>query len=174
MKKREITAQKILDVSWQLFQKHGYAETTTRQIAAEASVATGTVFSHFPNKIDILKLAMHQRIDEVLRLAHQENEQTSPRLRLRHYAKFLYRFYCENRPFSKALLQDLMWHSAFFEDQLNDFKHMLFEGHKYDEIKATAMMDCYFMTLIYGLNNEQLSPVDLVSLLTAKLQMIHT
>ncbi|KZN61757.1 TetR/AcrR family transcriptional regulator [Pseudoalteromonas luteoviolacea] len=174
MKKREKTAQKILDVSWQLFQDFGYAETTTRQIATHASVATGTVFSHFPNKIDILKLAMHQQIDAVIAKAHAENEQTSPRLRLRHYAKYLYSFYCENRAFSKELLKDLMWHSQYFEQQVDSFKQMLFEGHKYDDMKASAMMDCYFMTLLHGLNNEALSPVQMVSILTAKLQMIHT
>ncbi|TMO95181.1 TetR family transcriptional regulator, partial [Pseudoalteromonas sp. S3178] len=66
MKKREITYNKILSASWQLFQDNGFENTTTRQIAQAANVATGTVFSHFPTKLDMLKVAMHNQIDELI------------------------------------------------------------------------------------------------------------
>lgn len=44
------TRGRILDVARRLFGKGGYAETTTRDIARAASIATGTLFNYFPNK----------------------------------------------------------------------------------------------------------------------------
>ena len=44
------TAQKILRAAEKLFIKEGYKETTTRQIATKAGIATGTLFNYFPSK----------------------------------------------------------------------------------------------------------------------------
>lgn len=44
------TRQRVLDVAAQLFRANGYDGTTTRDIAVEAGIATGTLFNYFPNK----------------------------------------------------------------------------------------------------------------------------
>ena len=44
------TRQRILEAARNLFSKKGFDESTTRDIAAEAGVATGTLFNYFPSK----------------------------------------------------------------------------------------------------------------------------
>ncbi|KAF7785894.1 hypothetical protein PRUB_a0296 [Pseudoalteromonas rubra] len=173
MKKSEKTKQLILDESWQLFIAHGYQETSTRQIAKAAGIAVGTVFSHFPSKVDILKTAMHQRIDAVIENAISTDKHHSARLKLRHYASHLFDFYLQHREFSQALLTDLLWHQAYFADQISAFKALLFAEQEYDEIKATVMMDCYFMTLLQGLADPASCKDSMLRLLTNKLTLLY-
>jgi AcrR family transcriptional regulator len=44
------TRQRILDSAVRLFKAHGFEATTTRQIAVEAGIATGTLFNYFTSK----------------------------------------------------------------------------------------------------------------------------
>lgn len=44
------TRQRILDASLSLFRSGGFEATTTRDIAREAGIATGTLFNYFPTK----------------------------------------------------------------------------------------------------------------------------
>jgi len=48
------TKQRILDAAQRLFASRGYNGTTTRDLAAKAGVAEGTLFRHFENKKSIL------------------------------------------------------------------------------------------------------------------------
>ncbi|MEQ8540706.1 MAG: TetR/AcrR family transcriptional regulator [Coleofasciculus sp. D1-CHI-01] len=48
------TKQRILDAAQRLFASRGYNGTTTRDLAAKAGVAEGTLFRHFENKKAIL------------------------------------------------------------------------------------------------------------------------
>jgi AcrR family transcriptional regulator len=47
---KDATRRRILDSAMRLFKAHGFEETTTRQIAAAAEIATGTLFNYFSNK----------------------------------------------------------------------------------------------------------------------------
>lgn len=49
------TRAHILQVALQLFGEHGYAATTTKQISAAAGVSEGSIFHHFPSKLDLLR-----------------------------------------------------------------------------------------------------------------------
>ncbi len=62
------TRQRILVAARKLFSDKGFAGTTTRDIAVEASIATGTLFNYFPGK-EQLALAI---IDISLESAHSE------------------------------------------------------------------------------------------------------
>src|SRR5690606_37474069 len=61
----------ILEAAAQLFQRHGYAATTTDKIAERAGVSIGSLYQYFPNKDAILvALADHHLRDtaeEVIR-----------------------------------------------------------------------------------------------------------
>jgi AcrR family transcriptional regulator len=48
---------KILEVAARVFAEHG-AAASTEQVAAEAGVAIGTIFRHFPTKADLLAAIM--------------------------------------------------------------------------------------------------------------------
>ncbi|MBE0378961.1 TetR/AcrR family transcriptional regulator [Pseudoalteromonas prydzensis] len=125
------------------------------------------------NKIDLLKAGMQQQIDAILHQASQTDNQHAPRLKLSHYALPLFEFYCDNSEFSKILISDMIWQAAFFEQQMNDFKQRLFsEQPELDDIKASAMLDCYFMTIIAGLNEHEPQPDKMLRLLTNKLSIL--
>src|SRR4051812_35871431 len=47
---REATRSRILAAALQLFEEEGWHASTTRDIAAAASIATGTLFNYFPTK----------------------------------------------------------------------------------------------------------------------------
>ncbi|NJN75869.1 MAG: TetR/AcrR family transcriptional regulator [Synechococcaceae cyanobacterium RL_1_2] len=50
----ETTRDRILETALELFAKHGYEGTTTKDLALQAGVAEGTIFRHFKNKKAIL------------------------------------------------------------------------------------------------------------------------
>jgi AcrR family transcriptional regulator len=54
---KERTRRRILEVAGRLFHRGGYAETTTRDLASAAEIATGTLFNYFPSK-EALGLAL--------------------------------------------------------------------------------------------------------------------
>jgi AcrR family transcriptional regulator len=47
---KEATRQRILEAAEQHFARHGFHATTTRDLAAAAGIATGTLFNYFPTK----------------------------------------------------------------------------------------------------------------------------
>ncbi len=54
MSRSRITHERLQAAALQLFVEHGYAGTTTAQIAAEAGVSEMTLFRHFPTKESLL------------------------------------------------------------------------------------------------------------------------
>jgi AcrR family transcriptional regulator len=48
--RKSATRQRILAAAVDLFRTHGFDATTTRDLAAAAEIATGTVFNYFPTK----------------------------------------------------------------------------------------------------------------------------
>jgi len=71
--KAEVTERKILDAALEMFRTKGFDETTVRDIAAAAEVATGAAYYYYPSK-DSIVLAFYQqscaemqpRIEDVL------------------------------------------------------------------------------------------------------------
>ncbi|MGO2129779.1 MAG: TetR/AcrR family transcriptional regulator [Pseudoalteromonas prydzensis] len=117
MNKKTQTYNKILTSAWLLFLQQGYEQTSTREIATAANVATGTVFSHFENKVDLLKAGMQQQIDAIIHQSSLTDKQHAPRLKLSHYALPLFEFYCDNSKFSKILISDMIWQAAFLSSK---------------------------------------------------------
>ncbi|MGA8873825.1 MAG: TetR family transcriptional regulator [Candidatus Acidiferrales bacterium] len=58
--KAEITERRILEAALNLFRTNGFEETTMRDIAAAAEVATGAAYYYYPSK-DAIVLAFYQR-----------------------------------------------------------------------------------------------------------------
>lgn len=59
-RKKEETRLRIVTVAMELFERQGYAGTTTEQIAEAADVAKGTLFNYFPVKEAIIGAFMRQ------------------------------------------------------------------------------------------------------------------
>ncbi len=58
---KQKTVATIRSVAWELFLSHGYEKTTTREIAARAGVAVGTVFLHAHDKDQLLRSLLEER-----------------------------------------------------------------------------------------------------------------
>ncbi len=65
------TQSLILKTAKKAFLQKGYTETTIRDIAEQAGIATGTVFSHFPSKPSLLAATLINDIERVLGQAYQ-------------------------------------------------------------------------------------------------------
>jgi AcrR family transcriptional regulator len=53
-RKRARTRQALVDAATDLFERHGYEQTTVADIAAAAEIGTRTFFSYFPSKEELL------------------------------------------------------------------------------------------------------------------------
>lgn len=61
-RKRRRTQDHLADTAARLFQAHGFDEVTMEQIAAEADVARGTLYNHFPVKEAVLAHWVHAQL----------------------------------------------------------------------------------------------------------------
>ena len=57
------TVERILDAAARIFHEHGYAGTTTNDIADEAGVSVGSLYQYFPNKDALLVALTKQHIE---------------------------------------------------------------------------------------------------------------
>lgn len=62
---RLATRQRILDAALSLFARQGYNDTSVKQIAQLAGVATGLLYSHFKSKDDALRALFERSMDDV-------------------------------------------------------------------------------------------------------------
>lgn len=74
-RRKEEKRTRLRDAAWELFCSQGYEATTTKQIAARAGVASGTLFLYARDKADLLFLVFHDRlaaaVDEGMRTLPQ-------------------------------------------------------------------------------------------------------
>ncbi|WP_343714268.1 helix-turn-helix domain-containing protein [Inquilinus sp.] len=61
-RKRKQTRDHIAATAHALFERHGYEAVSMEQIAAEADVARGTLYNHFPVKEAVLAHSMHAEL----------------------------------------------------------------------------------------------------------------
>ncbi len=64
------TKQRIVAAAMKLFSEKGYHATNTKEIAKEAKVAVGSVYSYYTDKMEIFKDALalfHDRLTKILR-----------------------------------------------------------------------------------------------------------
>jgi len=160
-KQKKATGLKILLAAKQLFKEQGYEATSTRQIAVCAGVATGTVFTHFKDKHELIKSLFFSELEAVLTQHKPDNEQGA----LKYFSQqtlCLYQFYEKDRSLAKAFLKNALFEQSYFEGQLNQFVQLLCDLLKTDlpdssvqqrEVTAKAWMGFYFMTLLSGLGS---------------------
>ncbi len=63
------TRERLIEVGFSLFARHGFDEVTVDAICAATGVAKGTFYFHFPTKQALLVAAFHRGGDEVVRHA---------------------------------------------------------------------------------------------------------
>jgi AcrR family transcriptional regulator len=98
------TRARILDAAMELFRRHGFEETTMREIAAEAGVAIGAAYYYFDSK-DAIVLAFYdqsqQELDPLIEQALASGKHLKDRLAALLDAKLKY--FAPNRRLLGAL-----------------------------------------------------------------------
>ncbi|NUT13535.1 MAG: TetR/AcrR family transcriptional regulator [Cupriavidus sp.] len=69
VRKRKQTRDRIAAAAHTLFERDGYEGVTMEQIAAQADVARGTLYNHFPVKEAVLVYWMHNELEQDLQAA---------------------------------------------------------------------------------------------------------
>ncbi|MCA9198054.1 MAG: TetR/AcrR family transcriptional regulator [Planctomycetales bacterium] len=74
---KQATRERILKAAKTLFKGKGYGSTTTRDIAKEVGIATGTMFNYFPSKESIVVELVHAASDSGSLQSQQHGEANS-------------------------------------------------------------------------------------------------
>lgn len=156
MRKKDKTRERILHHAWQLFTNKGYENTSTREISESVGIATGTLFSHFDVKLDILHDCLTTRFEAVIEQAKETDFHRSARMKITHYAQYFFHFYCQHLAFYRALFADKLFMDGFQAQQVKLMHELIFADQpQFNKVKATILLDCYFMTLLYGLSEQE-------------------
>jgi len=173
------TREHILDCARKLFFEKGFEDTTTREIAEVAGIASGTLFAHFSDKHELLVATLHHNIEEVLAGAYSSLDRHAPAVdQFLHIITGLYQFYLQNRPLSRVLLQNGLFHSgdqkSMLDEQIQAFitfvSQLIQHAQQTGEISnnldhrliAENFMAAYFYCLIGGIRDKTISATQLV------------
>jgi AcrR family transcriptional regulator len=104
--KAEETRNRILDAALRLFRDHGFDQTTMRDVATEAGVATGAAYYYYRSKEDLV-MAFYLRTDQEARASFQKAISSSKELkkRIRGLIEAKFVQFAEHRSLLTALLK---------------------------------------------------------------------
>lgn len=187
---KQATRQNIREVAKRLFVSQGFEATTSRQIAREAGIATGTIFVHFPNKQAILVDMLYEDIETAVQQAFSTLSPEKGTVdQLLDIARMLYSYYLQHVELSRVLLQYGLLHdaeSSDFRDQIGRFLdevvRLLEEGQRKQEIvvakdaqaMAQAFMASYLFVLVTLLGTPSPKLEDALLSLRRLIQVIVT
>ena len=75
---KQARRRQIIDAAFTCFTAKGYTHTSMSDIIKESGLSSGSIYSHFSGKSDILRATVQQRID-MIAAAYQELDDPSPR-----------------------------------------------------------------------------------------------
>lgn len=104
--KAEETRNRILDAALRLFRERGFEQTTMRDVAAEAGVATGAAYYYYRSKEDLV-MAFYLRTDEEARddFANAVSSSKELKKRIRGIIETKFEQFEEHRSLLTALLK---------------------------------------------------------------------
>jgi len=166
---------RIESAARRLFGRHGYEATTTRAIASEADIATGTLFRYFPEKRDLAIHLVRQSIDAAVdrgfALAADEPEPADAIVSL--FTEIFGAYEAEpdlSRVFVKELLflegqtkiDYAVWTISFMQRLASLLARMRREGalggHVETSTAAYQIFAQYYLALVSWLGNATLTP----------------
>lgn len=97
------TRAAILAAASDLFQEHGYENTSIQQIAERADTGVGTLYGYFRSKEDILREVLRQHSLEAVQLYRGAIDETTPAIeRICAALRVLQTYFRENRTILRA------------------------------------------------------------------------
>lgn len=107
-KNRRDKQQRITAAAGALFASKGVDATSTSEIARRAGVAKGTLFLYAPNKIDLLFMVMHDRLEQTVDAAiASAPKRKGLNARLLHVFKALYAMYERSGSMGREFVRSL-------------------------------------------------------------------
>jgi AcrR family transcriptional regulator len=106
--RKEDKRARLRDAAWELFTTRGYEATTTKEIAARAGVASGTLFLYARDKADLLFLVFHERLSAAVDEGMRTLPMDAPLLdQLLHLFSRFFRVYEQAPLVARAFVKEL-------------------------------------------------------------------
>lgn len=106
--RKEDKRARLRDAAWELFSTRGYDATTTKEIAARAGVASGTLFLYARDKADLLFLVLHDRLSAAVDEGMRTIPIDAPLLeQLLHLFAGFFRVYEQSEEVARAFIKEL-------------------------------------------------------------------
>lgn len=106
--RKEDKRARLRDAAWELFSTKGFEATTTKEIAARAGVASGTLFLYARDKADLLFLVLHDRLAHAVDEGMRTLPTDAPLLeQLMHLFSGFFRVYAEAPGVARAFVKEL-------------------------------------------------------------------
>lgn len=99
--------ERLRVAAWELFTKKGYDETTTREIAERAGVATGTLFLYTRDKPDLLFLVFEHRLAETVDEAFRTLPPAPLKAQLLHVFRRVFAMYDKSPALGRKFVKEL-------------------------------------------------------------------
>jgi AcrR family transcriptional regulator len=105
--------RRIKEAARSYFLTRNFDQATTRDIAARAGVALGTLFTYASDKRDLLFLAINDDLDEIIETAERTNQPDKPLVDnfLAVFALF-YRYFARHPHLSRLLLREMIFYES--------------------------------------------------------------
>lgn len=110
-RKKRDKRRRMLKAARELFVSKGYQKTTTREITEAADVATGTLFTYFGDKTQLLRELFLEDIDEVTGDVFETLDREQPVIdQLMAIFDPMFRYYGSDVPLGREIFQAFMFH----------------------------------------------------------------
>ena len=115
------TQSLILKTAKKAFLQKGYTETTIREIAEQAGIATGTVFVHFPSKPSLLAATLINDIEGVLGQAYQSMPTDGTLVEVLAYpCQCIYKHFGEIRDLARVWVTETMFLECAWGEKVDE------------------------------------------------------
>lgn len=143
--KSEEKRARILEAAIQMFSQNGYSKATIKDIAKEAGVSFGTVFTYFENKDELFKAAVLEPLEEIKVVMLASPEPTAePVAQLKELISAHFQFFAQQATYSRMIQyvigQPDRFHELFieldqFSLQLRDaFRPLILKGQEVGDL----------------------------------------
>ena len=124
---KQATREQIFLAAKRLFVKKGFEKSTLREVAREAGVAPGTIFTHFQDKVDLLTAVLEEEVEALVAESCQSFPSDAPLIdQLMHIPQGLFPHYAKHR----KLFHPLMKEAFFLDPKQGEKLFRQFEAHR--------------------------------------------
>jgi AcrR family transcriptional regulator len=118
----------LLEAAQRVIARRGLPAATTREIAAEAGVAEGTIYRYFEDKVDLCLAVVGDRLPELLRRLPEQAGRRSPRAVLSEFVADALDAWTEIVPFLSGVTADPVLAKRFRERKRDTDARSAFHG----------------------------------------------